>query len=127
MNPAPEQPRVYRVVVADDTYLIREGLRQALELEADVEVVAYSSDLPSLLQDVEKSKPDVVITDIRMPPTNTDEGIRAASELRETQPDDRRRRHQPLREPALRAAALRARLGRVAPTCSRSTSAIASG
>ena len=87
MNPAPEQPRVYRVVVADDTYLIREGLRQALELEADVEVVAYSSDLPSLLQDVEKSKPDVVITDIRMPPTNTDEGIRAASELRETQPE----------------------------------------
>jgi CheY-like chemotaxis protein len=44
-------------------------------------------DLPSLLQDVEKSKPDVVITDIRMPPTNTDEGIRAASELRETQPE----------------------------------------
>jgi DNA-binding NarL/FixJ family response regulator len=86
VSPTPE-PRVYRVVVADDTYLIREGLRQALEREELVEVVAYSSDLASLLRDVEEHRPDVVITDIRMPPTNTDEGIRAARELHEKQPD----------------------------------------
>ena len=85
MTSAPE-PHVCRVVVADDTYLIREGVRQALEGDADVEVVAYSSDLPSLLRDVEEHRPDVVITDIRMPPTHTDEGIRAAAELSEKHP-----------------------------------------
>jgi DNA-binding NarL/FixJ family response regulator len=78
--------RVYRVVVADDTYLIREGVRQALDGEADVEVVAYSSDFTSLMRDVHEHRPDVVITDIRMPPTHTDEGIRAAAEMSEKHP-----------------------------------------
>ena len=85
MSTAPEQ-HVYRVVVADDTYLIREGVRQALEGEPDVEVVAFSADLPSLLRNVEEHRPEVVITDIRMPPTNTDEGIQAAAELSERHP-----------------------------------------
>ncbi len=80
MSGTPE-PRVYRVVIADDTYLIREGLRQVLEGEEAVEVVAYASSLPALLREVEEHRPDVVITDIRMPPTNTDEGIQAAAEL----------------------------------------------
>ena len=78
MSGTPE-PRVYRVVIADDTYLIREGLRQVLEAEDEVQVVAYASSLPALLRDVAEQRPDVVITDIRMPPTNTDEGIQAAA------------------------------------------------
>jgi len=80
------EPRVYRVVIADDTYLIREGLRQVLEAEDEVEIVAYSSNLPSVLRDVEEHRPDVVITDIRMPPTNTDEGIQLAAEVRGLDP-----------------------------------------
>jgi DNA-binding NarL/FixJ family response regulator len=80
------EPRVYRVVVADDTYLIREGLRQVLEGEDEVEIVAYSSSLPALFEEVAEHRPDVVITDIRMPPTNTDEGIQAAAELHAMDP-----------------------------------------
>jgi DNA-binding NarL/FixJ family response regulator len=80
------EPRIYRVVVADDTYLIREGLRQVLEREDEVRVVAYCSNLPALLEDVAEHRPDVVITDIRMPPTNTDEGIEAAVALRALDP-----------------------------------------
>jgi DNA-binding NarL/FixJ family response regulator len=86
VSPLPDR-RVYRVVVADDAYLIREGIGQALEAEDEVEVVAYCPDLTSLLRAVELQRPDVVITDIRMPPTNTDEGIRAAAELHEKHPD----------------------------------------
>ena len=80
------KPRVYRVVIADDTYLIREGLRQVLEGEKTVDVVAYASSLPALLREVAEQRPDVVITDIRMPPSNTDEGIQAAAELQERDP-----------------------------------------
>ena len=58
-----------------------------------------------------EQQPDVVLTDIRMPPTNTDEGIRLAAELRDSHPRDRRRRPQPVRRPDLRARAARARLG----------------
>lgn len=85
MSETPE-PRVYRVVVADDTYLIREGLREVLDGADEVEIVAYSDSLPALLRDVAEQRPDVVITDIRMPPTNTDEGIQAAVELHESDP-----------------------------------------
>jgi DNA-binding NarL/FixJ family response regulator len=78
---------VYRVVVAEDSYLIREGLRSALEQESEqIRVAEYCSDLGSLLQAVDQHRPDVVITDIRMPPTNTDEGIRAAVALRDSHP-----------------------------------------
>lgn len=78
----------HRLVVAEDAYLIREGIRSALEPQADeVEVVEYCPDLGSLLQAVEQHQPDVVITDIRMPPTNSDEGIRAAATLREDHPE----------------------------------------
>lgn len=81
-------PKVHRLVVAEDAYLIREGIRSALEQDKDeVEVLEYCPDLRSLLHAVEVHKPDVVITDIRMPPTNTDEGIQAASSLRESDPD----------------------------------------
>ena len=91
MSSAPELPApdpVYRLVVAEDAYLIREGIRSALEREKDeVEVLEYCPDLESLLRAVEEHQPNVVITDIRMPPTNTDEGIQAAAALRESHPE----------------------------------------
>ena len=75
-----------RVALADDHYLVREGTRRLLEAQPDVEVVAVCEDLDSLLAAVAAERPDVVVTDIRMPPTSTDEGIRAAELLRETDP-----------------------------------------
>lgn len=75
-----------RVVLAEDSYLMREGVVRLLESDGDVHVAAMSADLPSLLAAVEEHDPDVVVTDIRMPPTNTDEGIRAAGRLRTTRP-----------------------------------------
>ena len=76
-----------RVVLADDHYLVREGVHRLLEPVPDVEVAAVCSDLDSLLDAVEAKQPDVVVTDIRMPPGNSDEGIRAAERLRKTHPD----------------------------------------
>jgi DNA-binding NarL/FixJ family response regulator len=76
-----------RVVVADDHYLVREGIRRLLETRDDVEVAAVCGDLDSLLAAVEAERPDVVLTDIRMPPGGTDEGIQAATRLRETNPE----------------------------------------
>ena len=76
-----------RVVLAEDHYLVREGIRGLLETEPELEVVAACEDLDSLLAAVESERPDVVLTDIRMPPTGIDEGIQAAGRLRETHPD----------------------------------------
>jgi DNA-binding NarL/FixJ family response regulator len=75
-----------RVVLADDQYLVREGLRRLLESHDEIEVVAVSQDVDSLLTAVDAESPDVVVTDIRMPPDSTDEGIQAAARLRETHP-----------------------------------------
>jgi len=75
-----------RVVLAEDSLIVREGIQRLLELDADVEVVAGCGDLDSLLAAVESERPDVVLTDIRMPPDSTDEGIRAARALRESHP-----------------------------------------
>ena len=75
-----------RVVIADDSLLVREGVRALLAEQADLDVVALAGDLPELLRSVASLRPDVVVTDICMPPTNTDEGIRAAIELRRTRP-----------------------------------------
>jgi DNA-binding NarL/FixJ family response regulator len=76
-----------RVVLADDHYLVREGIRRLLETQPDVEVVAVCADLHSLLAAVDAEEPNVVITDIRMPPGGIDEGIQAAMRLREAHPD----------------------------------------
>jgi len=76
-----------RIVIAEDHYLVREGIRRLLETQPDLEVAAVCGDLDSLLAAVKEEKPDVVVTDIRMPPGNTDEGIQAAERLRETDPD----------------------------------------
>jgi DNA-binding NarL/FixJ family response regulator len=76
-----------RLVVAEDSYLVREGVLRLLESQPDLEVAAACGDLDSLLAAVESEQPDVVLTDIRMPPGDTDEGIRAAERLRETNPE----------------------------------------
>jgi DNA-binding NarL/FixJ family response regulator len=75
-----------RVVVAEDSVLLREGVVRILE-EAGIEVVGQAGDAEDLLRKVRAHKPDVAITDIRMPPTNTDEGLRAAHEIRGELPD----------------------------------------
>ena len=76
-----------RLVVAEDQYLVREGIRRLLETQDDLEVAAVCDDLDSLLAAVDAERPDVVLTDIRMPPGGTDEGIQAATRLRETNPE----------------------------------------
>jgi DNA-binding NarL/FixJ family response regulator len=76
-----------RVVVAEDSLLVREGIRLVLTTQSDVDVVAVCTDLPELLAAVAEHAPDVVVTDVRMPPLWTDEGIRAANELRRSHPD----------------------------------------
>ena len=76
-----------RLAIAEDNYLVREGVRGLLDSQPDLEVVAVCGDLDSLLAAVEAERPDVVVTDIRMPPTNTDEGIRAADVLRGSAPE----------------------------------------
>jgi DNA-binding NarL/FixJ family response regulator len=76
-----------RVVVGEDNYIVREGLRQLLASADGVEVVAECEDLESLRREIEAQEPDVVLTDIRMPPTQTDEGIRIAAQLRAERPE----------------------------------------
>ena len=76
-----------RVVLADDSLLIRQGLRRLLDSIGEAEVVTECSDLDELLDAVVDHEPDLVITDIRMPPTHTDEGIRAARQIRSDHPD----------------------------------------
>jgi len=75
-----------RVILAEDNYLLREGLSQLLESSDEIELVCSCADLPELERSVGELNPDVVITDIRMPPTGTDEGIRAADRLRSERP-----------------------------------------
>lgn len=74
-----------RVVLADDSLLLREGLARLLD-EAGFEVVGQAATGDKLLEQVETTKPDVAIVDIRMPPTHTDEGVRAAHEIRARHP-----------------------------------------
>ena len=76
-----------RVVCGEDSYIAREGILRALEDAEDIEVVATRSDYDSLRAVIDDLVPDVVLADISMPPTNTDEGIRLAGELRTTHPD----------------------------------------
>jgi DNA-binding NarL/FixJ family response regulator len=76
-----------RIVLAEDQYLVREGLRRLLETRNELEVAAVCGDLDSLLEAVAAERPDVVVTDIRMPPGRTDEGIQAATRLRATNPE----------------------------------------
>jgi DNA-binding NarL/FixJ family response regulator len=75
-----------RIVIGEDSLIVREGVRRLLATDATVEVVAAVADADSLRDACERHEPDVVLTDIRMPPTSTDEGIRLAGELRDSQP-----------------------------------------
>ena len=75
-----------RVALAEDNLLLRAGVERLLDAESDVQVVATCGDLDGLLAVIDTEQPDVVLTDIRMPPTGTDEGIRAAARLRTTHP-----------------------------------------
>jgi DNA-binding NarL/FixJ family response regulator len=76
-----------RVVVAEDNYLVREAVVRLLDASPEIEVAGACEDFDELLETVASVHPDVVVTDIRMPPSGTDEGVRAAKQLRETQPD----------------------------------------
>jgi len=76
-----------RIVLAEDNYLVREGVARLLETEKALELVAAVEDLPTLMKAVEELSPEVVVTDIRMPPTSTDEGIQASEQLRESHPE----------------------------------------
>jgi DNA-binding NarL/FixJ family response regulator len=75
-----------RVVVGEDQLLVREGIVRVLE-ESGFEVVGVAADAPDLLRKTNAHKPDVVITDIQMPPDRTDDGLRAAIEIRRSRPD----------------------------------------
>ena len=74
-------------MLAEDQYLVREGLRRLLETSDEIQIAAVCDDLDTLLAAVDAEQPDVVVTDIRMPPGDTDEGIQAAVRLRESHPE----------------------------------------
>jgi DNA-binding NarL/FixJ family response regulator len=76
-----------RVVLADDSYLVREAVAHVLADVPIVDVVAVCTDVDSLRLAIEAKRPDVVVTDIRMPPARDDEGLRVAAELRESHPE----------------------------------------
>ena len=78
---------VVRLVLAEDSFLMREGISALLALEDELELVADCETYDELLRAVDEYEPDVVITDIRMPPTQTDEGIRAAGVIRAKHPE----------------------------------------
>jgi len=77
---------VLRVVLGEDSYLAREGISRALEAAEGIELVASGGTLDEVLQAVDRLEPDVVLSDVRMPPNHTDEGIRLAIELRHSHP-----------------------------------------
>ena len=86
LQPVPDDGAVLRVVVADDSYLVREALGHLLDTDPRVDLVATCKDGRELARVVEAERPDVVVTDIRMPPSGDDEGVAFARRLRETHP-----------------------------------------
>src|SRR6266705_58612 len=78
---------VIRVALAEDNVLLREGISRLVAANEEFELVGAASDLPQLLAVVTEQQPDVVVTDIRMPPTGTDEGIQAAAWIRQNHPE----------------------------------------
>jgi len=88
MVSAPKVVRVtISVVLAEDNALLRHGLVRLIEADGDLELAGSAADLPTLLSLVAEHEPQVVVTDIRMPPTNTDEGIAFAADLRTSRPE----------------------------------------
>jgi DNA-binding NarL/FixJ family response regulator len=84
---ASEAVGAIRVVVADDSYLVREALTHVLAAADGIELVAACHDRDSLFAAIEAERPEVVVTDIRMPPSDTDEGLQVAATLRRTRPE----------------------------------------
>jgi len=82
-----ETTATIRVLLAEDSYVVREGIRALIETQDGLTLVGTCGDLPALMAEVDECRPDVVMTDIRMPPTQTDEGVQAAEWLRNTHPD----------------------------------------
>ena len=78
---------VIRVLLGEDSLIVREGVSRLLDADDEIEVVGAVGDLDSLREACERDRPDVLVTDIRMPPSHTDEGIRIAAELRERHPE----------------------------------------
>jgi DNA-binding NarL/FixJ family response regulator len=76
-----------RVLLADDSVAVRDVLEQILDRSPDIDVVGTAEDEPTLLAAIEATRPDVVVTDVRMPPTGTDEGVRVAVHLATAQPN----------------------------------------
>jgi DNA-binding NarL/FixJ family response regulator len=85
--PGGARSRPLRVVVADDSYLVREALAHLLDAADGVTLVASCRDRETLMLAIEAESPDVVVTDIRMPPTQSDEGLQVAASLRATHPE----------------------------------------
>ena len=109
-----------RVVLGEDSLIVREGVQLLLALDPDVDVVAACADLPALREAIERDGPDVVLTDIRMPPIETDEGIRSPTSCARRHPEIGVVVLSQYAEPEYALGAARARLGPAAPTCSRS-------
>jgi len=82
-----DQPAVLRIAIADDSYLAREAVVQVLAGCSEVEVTAVCEDTSALRMAIDRDPPDVVLTDIRMPPSRGSEGIEIAAELRTTHPE----------------------------------------
>ena len=101
-----------RVVLAEDNALLREGLRGLIRSADDIELVATCADLPSCSRPIDEHRPDVVLTDIRMPPGRTDEGVQAAGTAGAHHPEDGSRAAQPVRRPGVRPRAADAGHGR---------------
>ncbi len=76
-----------RVVLADDSLAVRDVLAEILDRSPDIDLVATGVDEPTLLAAIEETQPDVVVTDVRMPPTGTDEGVRVAERLATAHPE----------------------------------------
>ena len=85
--PQPDGLRTIRVILGEDDFIAREGISRLLESLDGFELAAACGDLASLEDAVERERPDAVLTDIRMPPTGTDEGIRLARALRASHPE----------------------------------------
>jgi DNA-binding NarL/FixJ family response regulator len=84
---APERETTLRVALADDSYLLREALLHVLGAADGIEVVASCADGDTLMAAIEEERPDVVVTDIRMPPGTADEGLQIADRLRDSHPE----------------------------------------
>jgi DNA-binding NarL/FixJ family response regulator len=76
-----------RVLLAEDNALLRQGLARLIDSHDDLDLIGAAEDFPTLIAQFEELGPDVVVTDIRMPPTGTDEGIRAAAEIGARRPE----------------------------------------